>query len=147
MNNIWILTGESSRATIYTMATRTADLEEVQCFSNTVARQHERDLTSDLPGKGFDGKGGKQHGLTSKGSIKDNEILNFAKTLCNTLEDGRLQGQYKELVLCASPHFLGLLRQNLTVPTSRCIVAEIDKNMAKASSEEIRRQVHDKLFS
>jgi hypothetical protein len=48
MNNIWILTGESSRATIYTMATHTADLEEVQCFSNSAARQHERDLTSDL---------------------------------------------------------------------------------------------------
>ncbi|MBV1930122.1 MAG: host attachment protein [Porticoccaceae bacterium] len=147
MNNIWILTGESSRATIYTMATHTADLEEVQCFSNTAARQHEQDLTSDLPGKGFDGKGGGQHGLTSKGSKKDSETLNFAKTLCDTLEDGRLQGQYKELVLCASPHFLGVIRQNITVSTRHCVVAEIDKNLVKASTEEIRRQVHDKLFS
>ena len=147
MSNIWVLISESSRATVYSMASREADLEEVQCFSNTAARQHEQELTSDLPGKGFDGKGGGQHALTSKAGKKQGEAVDFAKTLCDTLEHGRQQNQYSQLVLCASPHFLGLIRQHLSVPTSRCVTAEIDKNLVKASTEEIRQHVHDKLFS
>jgi len=147
MSNIWVLAGESSRATIFTMSSRNADLEEVQCFAHTAARQKEQELTSDLPGQGFDGKGGGQHALSSKGGKKEQEALDFAKTLCDTLEEGRLQGRYKELVLCAGPHFLGLLRQNLTTPTSHCIIAEIDKNIVKAPLEDIRQHVHDKLFS
>ena len=119
MSDIWVLIGESSRGSIYTMASRTADLEEVQCFSNTAARQHEQELTSDVPGKGFDGKGGGQHALSPKSSKKDKETLEFAKMLCATLEDGRMQGRYDQLVLCASPHFLGLIRQNLSAATSR----------------------------
>lgn len=145
MDSIWVLISESSRAAIYSMATRTAGLEEVECFSNSAARLHERELTSDLPGKGFHGKDGGQHALTSRSSKKDSEALNFAKTLCDALEDGRVQGRYKELVLCASPHFLGVIRHNLTEATRRCIVAELDKNLVKATREEIRRQVHDML--
>ena len=147
MSNIWVLIGESSRATIYSMASREASLEEVQCFSNTAARQHEQELTSDLPGKGFDGKGAGQHALTPKAGKKEGEAVDFAKMLCDTLEQGRLQSQYNQLVLCASPHFLGLIRQHLSVPTTRCVIAEIDKNLVKAPPEEIKQHVHDKLFS
>ncbi|MBQ0721380.1 MAG: host attachment protein [Gammaproteobacteria bacterium] len=136
---------EKSRATLYTMASSLADLQEVECFLNPEARQREQDLTSDFPGQGFDGKGGGQHALAPKESKKEKEAISFAKTLCDTLDNGRLQGEFNRLVLCAGPHFLGLIRLNLSGPTRQCLVAEIDKNMLKSSADEISQLIHDAL--
>jgi len=147
MSKIWVLVGESSRATLYAMASSRADLEEVECFLNTPARQHEQELTSDLPGQGFDGKGGGQHALPPKEGKKEKEAIGFAKTLCDTLDSARLKGEFNRLVLCAAPHFLGLIRHNLSGPTSQCLVAEIDKNIVKAPLDEISKLIHDALKS
>ena len=147
MGAIWVIVGESSRATLYSLDSRTAPMTEIQCYVHTAARQHEHELTADLPGEGFDGKNKGQHSLVSKTSHKDKEAQDFAKELGEILENGRLKSQYDQLVLCASPHFLGLLRQQITSLTNSRVVAEIDKNLIKSPPAEIERHIHDALFS
>lgn len=145
MSKLWVLIGESSRATLYSMTSRRAPLEEIECYAQPGARQHEQDLTSDVPGQGFDGKGKGQHALEPKAGKKDKEMLDFAKALTDKLENGRQQGEYNQLVLCASPHFLGLLRKNLTHASNELVIATIDKNLVKLPPEEIRRHLSEVL--
>jgi len=87
-------------------------------------------------------------GESSRATLyKEKEAQDFAKNLGEILENGRLKNQYNQLVLCASPHFLGLLRQQLTSPTSSRVVAEIDKNLIKSPPAEIEQHIHNALFS
>ena len=145
MSKLWVLVGDSSRATLYAMATKTGPLQALECYENADGRQHERALTSDLPGQAFDGKAKGQHALANAGK-KDKAAQDFAKSLCAVLEKGRLDGRYDQLVLCASPAFLGQLRQQLNATTDKCVIATIDKNLVKAASEEIQDHVRDALF-
>lgn len=146
MSKLWVLVSESSRATLYAMATKNGPLKELECYDNADARQHEQALTSDLPGQAFDGKAKGQHALQPKAGKKGRAALDFAKSLGEKLEKGRLEGKYNKLVLCASPAFLGLLRQQLNATTDKCVIATIDKNLVKAPDEEIRNHVRDALF-
>lgn len=144
MNKLWVLVGENSRAIIYSMASRKAELEEIQCYTQPGARLHERQLTSDLPGRVVDSDAGR-HSLESRASKKETQALDFAKTVCAALDKGCLENQYEQLVLCASPHFLGLIRQHLKAATNDLVIAAIDKNLVKTSVGNVQRHVIEAL--
>ena len=147
MARMWVLVGESSRATLYAMVAKNGALEELACYDNAEARQHEQELTTDLPGQAFDGKGQGQHGLESKAGKKERSAVDFARSLCTVLDEGLRQGNYDQLVLCATPAFLGLLRQHLGPATGKCVAASINKNLVRASDEDIRQHVREALFT
>lgn len=146
MSKLWVLVAESSRATLYSMATKNGAMEEVACYDNAMARQHEQELTADLPGQAFDGKGQGQHGLESRASKKQKSVEDFAKSLCEVLDEGRQQGDYTQLVLCATPAFLGQLRQHLGSAAGKCVAATVNKNLVRASHEDIRQHVQEALL-
>jgi len=51
MKLTWILVADSTRARIFTADTPSSPLEEIEDFSHTEGRLHDREITSDLPGK------------------------------------------------------------------------------------------------
>lgn len=144
MSKLWVLVGENSRAIIYSMASRTAELVEIHCYSRPGARLHERELTSDLPGRVVASDAG-HHSLESRESKKEKQTQDFAKIVCAALDRGCLQNRYEQLVLCASPHFLGLIRQHLGHAANSLVIAAIDKNLVKASGEDVQRHVREAL--
>ena len=81
------------------------------------SRQHEQELTSDLPGRAFDSGGQGRHAMGTEISPKEQEAITFAKMVSDYLETARVQHSYEKLVLVAAPTFLGLLRKNLTDAT------------------------------
>jgi len=51
---IWVLAADASRAKIWAASTPSSSLELVHEIESPEGRMHERDLTSDLPGRAFD---------------------------------------------------------------------------------------------
>ena len=144
MSKIWVLTADSSCAKFFEAESSTGPLQEIRDLVHSESRLHEREITSDLPGSNA-GTGGSRHGLDGQTGIKEQEAINFAKEIDNLLETARNDGQFNQLVVAAAPKFLGVLRQNLNPNIARLITHELDKDLVKFSTEEIRNHLPSHL--
>ena len=146
MSNIWVLVAESSRAKIFQTDDRLDHLDEVDDLVHVESRLHEHNLTSDLPGRRTGGgQLGSHHVMDEQTDIKENEAIRFAKELDEQLEDAMNQGRFDRLALIAPPHFLGLLRKNMSKGLSSRVSHEVNKNLIHSNSQEIREHLPFRL--
>jgi len=138
MANFWVLVADSARARIFNAETASAALDEIKDISHTEARLHERDLTSDLPGKNSNHSGKGHHAMDSETSAKKYEAAEFAKIISKDLEKARTQNAFKYLVVVAAPAFLGLLRDAFSGEMTKMITLQVDKNLTQQKPEDIR---------
>ncbi len=145
MTTTWILVAERSRARIFTLQNRVAPLQELESLVHPQSRLKESELVSDHAGKLSDKGQPGTHAAPSATSAKEKEAELFARQLCQRLEQGRAQQQLERLVVIAAPDFLGLLRQQMGAALRALVVAELDKNLATASAEQIRSHLPEHL--
>jgi protein required for attachment to host cells len=145
MKTTWILAAESARARIFSVSGRGGKLREVEDFSHPQARLHDRELTSDLPGRSFDSLGQGRHGMEPTTSPHEHEAQIFATEIARHLDRARHEGSFDALIIVAPPKFLGRLRPQLSKPVQDALVGEIDKNLVDADGETIAEQVSSLL--
>jgi protein required for attachment to host cells len=142
---IWVVVAESSRAKLFEVDSPKGPLKEIDDMIHPAAAMHEQKLTSDLPGRGFDGKGG-HHKMEEPTPIKEHEQEEFAKQICAKLEEGRLGNKYHKLVIASAPHFLGHLRKCMGTEVQKLVSEEIDKNIVQLKTEEIRKHLPERIM-
>ena len=143
MKKKWVVVAESSRARIFDVVSRTEPMKEIDDLVNVASREHDRDLTSDVPGRAFDTNGlGGRHSMEPHTDPKKQEIAQFAQFVGDRIEKARRVGDCNELVLISSPEFLGLLRQKLDGETQKHISKTINKNLIQKSEAEIRAYMY-----
>jgi protein required for attachment to host cells len=130
----WVVVADRSRARIFTIETPRGPLHEVEDLVHPEARAHERDLTSDRPGRSTD-----RHSLGNANAARDQQAAEFAREIAGRLENGRTHAQFERLVLVAAPDLLGLLRKTINGNLSKLIVRTIDKNLTQQAAPEIRK--------
>lgn len=140
MSYKWVLVADSSRARIFD-ADKLSSLEEIESFSHTEGRLHEQALTSDLPGKdaGVSGAGG--HAYQSQTSAKEQEAINFAKTIAKHLDDAHNAKKFTKLMIVSDPSFLGILRNQLSDQSRKAVSFELDKNITAHSVDDIQKHL------
>lgn len=142
MAKTWILVAESSRAIIYALESRIKPLQEVESLAHPEGRAREQDMTSDRPGRAFDTTGlGGRHAMGKEVDPKRHEAQVFAKRLAERLEQGRNHGDFEQLMLVASPAFLGLLRDSLNGQTAKLVSQSLDKNLVQAGEQSVREHL------
>jgi len=146
MKLTWLVVADNSKARIFTVESRRGPIEEIESIVHAEARLHERNMTSDLPGRGI-GKGGVGHAYQDETSPKEQENINFAKQIANELDVARKEGKFKQVMLVAAPGFLGNLRNQLSVQTKKLACFELAKNMSRLSAEKIRELLPERLPS
>jgi protein required for attachment to host cells len=146
MKLTWLVVADNSKARIFTVDSRRGPIEEIESIIHAEARLHERNMTSDLPGRGS-GQGGARHAYQDEMSPKEQENINFAKQIANELDAARKDGKFKQVMLVAAPGFLGNLRNQLTVQTKNLACFELAKNMSHFSAEKIRELLPERLPS
>ncbi len=139
MKKTWILVADNSRARIFYANSLMAPLVEIESFVHPASRQHEQELTSDLPGT--DRYGSMHHSYSDETDPKKQESMVFARTVARHLDEARKQGRYGQLIVIAAPSFLGLMRANLSPATTKLVTMELDKNLARQNPEQIRHQL------
>jgi len=147
MPKTWILVADSSRARLFMADTASSALVELETFTHPASRQHEQDITSDLPGRqnGKGLNGSFAHAMTQETDPKRHEAINFAREMANHLNKAHSKNKFKQLIIVAAPNFLGLLRDNLNESTRRTMTLQLDKNLTQQNSEEIRKHLPEYL--
>lgn len=145
MKSTWILVADSTRARYFTASTPSSALQEFEDDIHPVSRQHERNMTSDLPGKarGVGGAGG--HAYEEPTDPKEYEANEFAKEIARHLEESLNAGKYGQLLIVAAPSFLGELRSQISERVRKLICFELDKNLATHDAEDIRKHLPEYL--
>lgn len=134
--NIWVLTADASRAKLFSTKSSSDTLREVESFVHGESRLHDRDLTSDLPGRAYDSQGGR-HAMEQRVDPKDAQAIRFAERLAAYLEDGRVHHRYDKLYVAAPPAFLGMLRDHFG-PVAPLVAGELDKHLTQCTPAELR---------
>lgn len=75
--------------------------------------------------------------MSSSEGPHERVVSDFARTLAERLQHGRVENRCKRLVLVAPPRFLGLLRAALDGPTAQLVVGSLDKDFASVKEAEL----------
>jgi protein required for attachment to host cells len=140
MKLTWILVADSTRARIFTADTPSAPLEEIEDFSHTEGRLHDREITSGLPGK-IKSAGAGGHTFEQPTDPKKHEADIFAHRIAQYLEDAHNANRFDQLLIVAGPAFLGLLRNQLPEQIKKLVRFELDKEITLLSAADIRQHL------
>lgn len=141
MKSTWIVLAESARARILSTSDGGKTLQEVADLCHPESRQHDTELSSDLPGRTFDSHGDGRHGMEQSTTPKKREAREFAVEVARHVERGLSDGHFDSLVLIAPPAFLGRLRAELGKSARAATVGELDKNLVEADSAVVKNQI------
>jgi protein required for attachment to host cells len=145
MADLWVLVADSSRARVFKAEGAEAKLTEVEDLAHPEGHLHEVELTSDLPGRTFDGSGPERHAMQEQTPPKRYEAITFAKRIASRMESARNNHEFGKLVLVAEPRFLGILRDNLSAECVKMITLQVDKNLVQLGVREIRDRLPARL--
>lgn len=140
-NKYWIVVAESSYARIFRCDQPGAALEEETALVHPESRLHAQDLHSDLPGRAFDSGGEGRHAMSPDTDPKRHEAEVFARELIAHIESARTSGKFEELILAASPAFLGLLRERMSSALRQRVIHTLSKNLVHEDKATITRQL------
>lgn len=140
MKLTWILVADNTRARIFSADTPSSPLEEIEDFSHTESRLHDREITSDLPGK-IKSAGAGGHTFEQPTDPKKHEAENFARSVAQYLEDAHNAHKFEQLLIVSEPSFLGLLRHQLSDQIKKLVQFELDKNITTLSAADIRQHL------
>lgn len=141
----WVLVADSSRARIFESETPSSPLIELETLAHPEGRQHDRDITSDLPGRNADSSGVGHHAMSNETDPKKHEAANFAKRIAQHLEQARTANKLHKLIIVAAPSFLGQIRDQLNNQVSKLITMELDKNLVQHEVNDIRSHLPEFL--
>jgi len=141
---IWILVADNSRARLLSASRSNGILEEEQSFVHSESRLHDRDLTSDLPGRDFDSTGEGRHAMEQQVDPKAEEAIRFAEQLIDHLEAGRVTQRFDKLYVIAPPHLLGLLRERYG-HLAPMVAGEIGRHLTQCTPAEVRTHLPEHL--
>ena len=140
-NKYWIVVAESSYARIFRCDQPGAALEEETALVHPESRLHAQDLHSDLPGRAFDSGGEGRHAMSPDTDPKRHEAEVFARELIAHIESARTSGRFEQLILAASPAFLGLLRERMSSALRQRVIHTLSKNLVHEDKATITRKL------
>ncbi|OLO09346.1 hypothetical protein BTW08_02245 [Salinicola sp. MH3R3-1] len=133
MDKTLVVVADAARARIFARAAKS--LQEIETLTHPESQLHTGDLRTGGEGSATSGASQRQTGNDNATSEK--QALAFAKEVASYLRDARTQGKADNFVLIAAPQFLGQLREKLDKPTLDCVTQTLDKDLSKASEDEI----------
>ena len=123
-----VIVADNVRARIFSSHSVINHLEEMEGFVHPEGRLTNSELVGDSAGKSVD-----QHGsLDPATSASEHEEENFARLLGKHLKALHNEQHFEQLILIASPKFLGMLRKSLPGPLDQLVTRTIDKDLTTA---------------
>ena len=140
----WVLVCDACRARIF-VDRGPRGLEELEGFACPASREHIRDRVSDRAGLKPAGAHGVRTGASQEVDPKEAEARAFARHLAEVLYRKVNEQAFRELVLAAPPHFLGLLRGALSEVVARCVVASFDRDYTTLDPADLSERIHAQM--
>jgi protein required for attachment to host cells len=164
MQTTWIISANAGRARFFSESDPAEPLQEIEDMVNEGARLRDIDINTDELGATAAGKSSHNIGGNEGAGFAHNakagapnkqyqpaqtpeqhETEKFAKDISNYLLEAHRDGRFQQLVLSASPHFLGALRAHLDPQIKPLIKLEVNKDYTHSSAHELREQLRAQL--
>jgi protein required for attachment to host cells len=164
MQTTWIVSANAGRARIFSEADPAEPLEEIEDMVSTAARLRDADINTDEVGR--TAAGSSRHGIGGNEAAgfahnakagapnksyqpaqtpAEHEAEQFAKEISKFLMDAHQEGRFQQLVISASPQFLGALRTYLDSHIKPLIKLEVNKDYTHSNAQQLREQIHEQL--
>lgn len=142
--NTWIVVTDASRARLFSadVSSMIDQPKLIGRLSHQASRAKGSSVLSDRPGRSAKRSGaGRFSTADRKPEPKDVEAEHFAQELARVIEQGRNRREFDHLALAAPPHFLGLLRSNLSPQAKKHLTACVDKDYTRKGPKELSGQL------
>ena len=133
---IWAVTANGRRARIVENLGAGDDSETIVELENEDATGV--NLFSDKPGRSFASEGKGRSAMEYHSDPVRERERHFARRISDHLARSHGNGQFRKLVVTASPRTLGDLRQMFPASLNSHIVAEIDKDFTLLPANELK---------
>ena len=146
----WLVIASSTNAFIYDISKPTVPkpgkphYQLLKELAHPESRSKASELVSDGPGH-YKSSGSGKGAFVAHADPHENELNSFAKEIAHHLEAERTKNSYKQLVICAAPHFHGLLDQSLSKQTGLLVKKHIQKDYVPLSKEQLH-EVIEKIY-
>lgn len=141
MAKTWILVAHRGGARLFEHEGRESGVTLHQALDHPAGRMKNREIDSDRHGRSFDRRGAGRHAYSTETAPTEHVAAQSAKYVASILEEGREQSRYQRLILVAEPHFLGLLRAELSAPTAALVAAELDKDLGDIEARDLPKHL------
>ena len=141
MSHIRIVVADQAEAIFYDLSSLKARPTEVARMSDPAAHLHDRDFSSDRPGRSYESFGKARHAIAGENDPRQREAVKFAKEIAGRLDRDRRNKEYEQLIVVAGAPFRSLLRDELSAGTSACVIHEVPKDLVHSPVEVLREHL------
>ena len=147
MKKVFYLVSNACRAKFFEQTKTNGPMTEVKSLEHRESRLRNLEISSDKPGlthhRTRDGKRGSREPRTTP---KETARKQFAREVAEYFSQIASQNTNSDLVLIAPPHFLGLLRHELSQLLEARIVRTIDKDFTATQPHQLPNTIKRALL-
>lgn len=161
MPTTWILSANAGRARFFSESDPTEPLQEIEDMVNSAVQLRTSESETDRLGPTAASGSGHNIGMGQGASLSHNAQAGapnkqyepnqtpqeratemFAKDIAAYLLKAQQEGRFQQLIVSASPEFLGALRPELHKEVQQAIKAEFNKDYTHSNAQQLREQLH-----
>lgn len=153
MATTWIVSANASRAQFFSDEHDAEPWKEINAMVNAGARLRTSETETDrigpvAAGKSVHNVGGATPSKSYQPAMTpaQHQTELFAREVADYLRKGCNEGQYGELMLIASPEFLGVMRKLLDPNVQAMVKMEINKDYTQAGMAQLRELIQANRF-
>jgi protein required for attachment to host cells len=144
MNVTWILVCDSAKARFFEIRESDPTWHNLSEASHDESRSKAQDLVGDKSGaRSSEGASAHHNALAPSSSPKDVEKARFAHELGKTLDQAMRSARFGHWVLVAPPHFVGLIKKELTPELEKHLMVTVDKDLTGLTARELQERLGD----
>ncbi|HLF66519.1 MAG TPA: host attachment protein [Gammaproteobacteria bacterium] len=136
MTTTWVVAADATAAKIYALGKVKGELVLVKNFEHPEGRMKAGQITTDMRYDSHNRSASFEHM-----NAKDIELQHFIKTVADTLEAGRNTNEFERLILVASPHLYGMLREEMNPHLLKMVHKDIQKDYMDLPVTELYQHV------
>lgn len=160
MPTTWYITANAGRARFFAESDRSEPLQEIEDMVNSAVRLRVLETESDKLGPTAATNSGHNIGGTQGVGFAHNakvgapnkayqpahtpaeqEAEQFAKDISKYLMEAHQQGRFDQIVISASPQFLGALRSFMDPQLKPLVKTELNKDYTHSNAQQLREQL------
>ena len=144
MNNVWVLVCDAAKARVFEIRVGDPTWHTVELVLHEGSRSKASELVGGPSGtRSSEGRSVHHNALAPASSPKEVEKDGFAHTLATTLDQAMRSARFRKWVLVAPPHFLGLMRNELTSELEKHLLTTVAKDYNDLAVHELSERLRD----
>ncbi len=144
MNTVWVLVCNSAKARFFEVHGGSHLWTTVSEVSHDASRSKAGDLVSDRSGsRSSEGPSVHHNALAPASSPKEVEKQHFAHSLGKVLDEAMRSARFRLWVLVAPPHFVGLMKKELTPELEKHLLSTVNDDMSHLDVTELEKKLRD----